>query len=155
MAGWSPLCFYMAVVFRAVCTDDEILTAHWPYTRLPHKHLLLSTYQWQLNQAGCSSWHVSPKECERSCPLQSFSRRNPSASVPLHLSNLVHRWADNCKGMTVKEIIGDSIPPDRSWSGLGFWPTAQVSVFPACVRGFSSKPDWKHGAKQRGGVTMA
>lgn len=126
--------------------DNLIFTAHsWPYTQLHHRRLSFSTYQWQLIQAGCSSWHISPKECERSRPLYSFSQRNPSASVPPHLLTLVHRWGDNCKGTIVKEIIGDSIPPDRSWSGLGFWPTAQVSVYPY----------WKHGVKQRGGETMA
>lgn len=43
-----------------------------------------------------------------------------SVPVPLHLSTPIRRWGDNCEGMIVKEIIGDSIPPDRSWSGLGF-----------------------------------
>lgn len=54
-----------------------------------------------------------------------------SATVPLHLSTLIHRWGDNCSGMIVKEIIGVSIPPDRSWSELGFWPAAQVSIYSA------------------------
>lgn len=87
-------------------------------------HLL--TYQFQ------GMWGM----CSR--PLHSSSRRNPSASVPRHLWTLVHRWGDNCKGMTAKEIIGDSIPPNRSWTGLGFWSTAQVSVYPASVWGFAA-----------------
>lgn len=52
-----------------------------------------------------------------------------------NVSPLVRRWGDNCKGMSVKKIIGDSIPPDKSWPGLGFWPTAQVSVYSAFVWG--------------------
>lgn len=40
--------------------------------------------------------------------------------VPLHLSALIRRLGDNYDGMTVKEIIGDSMPPDRSCSGLGY-----------------------------------
>lgn len=35
--------------------------------------------------------------------------------------------------MTVKEIIEDSTPPQPD--GLGFWPTAQVSIYPTCVWG--------------------
>lgn len=69
-----------------------------------HKCLLFSTYQ-SLIHAAVPNILVP---------------RTPSVSVPPHRPTVEHRWEDNCKGLTVKEIIGDSIPLDRSWSGLGF-----------------------------------
>lgn len=53
--------------------------------------------------------------------------------------------------MIVKQIIGVSIPPDRSWSGLRFWPAAQVSIYAA---GGRAPQIGKRGEKRQGGETM-
>lgn len=74
-----------------------------------------------------------------------------SVPVLLLLSTLIRRWGDNCEGIIVKEIIGDSKPPDRSLSGLGFWPIAQVSIYSAGVRASQQTrlEMWREAARRR------